>query len=440
MAAPFIPHTDDDIASMLEFLGLDTVEDLFDLVPEAVRLSRDLILEPAGTEADVWAELSGLAAANKSLISFAGAGAYDHDLAAAVRSVGGRSEFLTAYTPYQPEMAQGILQALFEFQTLISRLTSLPVSNASLYDGATACVEAVNIAVTVTGRKTVWLSGGLHPQWRETVRTFAAGTGHDIVTVPLEGAETQWPNDAIDRTEAPACIVVQYPNVLGCLENIGAAVAMAHARGALVVMAFDPLAASVLKPPGEWGIDIAVGEGQAFSAGLSFGGPYLGLFACSEALTRRAPGRLVGETIDADGARAYVTTLRTREQDIRREKASSNICTNQTLLAVVATMQLSWLGPTGLQEMAKRCVSATHGLADGLLDLPGVSLYAQAPFVRDVAVRLPISSDVAIDRLIDYGFLAGYPLSEDVLVCSATERRTEPEIIQFVAAVGEVIA
>ena len=337
----YVPHTEDEVAAMLAFLGLSSSDELFAAVPEALRLAvrprRDgsagyLDLPDGLAESDVVAEMSRLAARNSAdLVCFAGGGAYDHDVPAAVRALAFRSEFVTAYTPYQPEVAQGVLQALFEYQTMVARLAGLEVANASLYDGASAAVEAVNLAVAVTGRSEAWVSQGLNPTWRRAMRTFATGTGHDLVEPPLAGGTTAWP---LGGDAAPAAVVVQQPNYLGCLEDLSQARQVADQNGALLVVAFDPVAAGLLRPPGAFGADVVVGEGQPFGTPLSFGGPYLGLFACRLAHVRRLPGRLVGETVDTEGRRAYVTTLRTREQDIRREKASSNVCTNQTLIAV----------------------------------------------------------------------------------------------------------
>jgi len=434
------PHTDDEVAGMLADLGLASVEALFDVVPAALRLATGLDLAPGASEFDVADRLGELAAANRAadLVCFAGAGAYDHDIPAVVRRVGLRAEFVTAYTPYQPEVAQGVLQALFEYQTLVSRLTGLGVANASLYDGATACVEAVNLAVAATGRSTVWVSAGLHPAWRQVLATFAAGTGHELRTAPLSDGTTAWPAEG-----EPGAVVVAYPNHLGCLEDVGAVVADARARGALVVVAVDPVAAGLLRTAGDWGADVAVGEGQPLGTPLSFGGPYLGLFATTGEHVRRLPGRLVGQTVDAEGRRAYVTTLRTREQDIRRERASSNVCTNQTLVAVAFAIQLAWLGTAGLRELALRCARATRYLRDQVAAVAGVEPLVSAPVLRELALRLPVAADTALERMAEEGFLAGVSLAgegEDRgLLVAATERRTRAEIDAYAQALARVL-
>ena len=437
----YVPHTEADVEAMLAFMGLSSVDDLFEVVPAALRLAGGLDLAPGMSEPDVIAALEGIAARNRAvgpeLVCFAGGGAYDHEVPAAVRRVAFRSEFVTAYTPYQPEVAQGVLQALFEYQTMLCRLAGLGVANASLYDGASACVEAVNLAVAATGRPAAWVSQGVHPTWRAVVQTFAAGTGHDVVEIPLVDGTTAFPDEG-----APGAVLVQYPNHLGCLEDLAAARAVADRTGALLLVAFDPVAAGLLRSPGDWGADVAVGEGQPFGTPLSFGGPYLGLFASRLEHVRRLPGRLVGETVDADGRRAYVTTLRTREQDIRREKASSNVCTNQTLIAVACAVQLAWLGTSGLRELALRCARGTRYTREALLALDGVEPIAAAPVLREFAVRTPVAPETVVDRMAEEGFLAGIPLADEYgegLLVAVTERRTRDEIDAYAAAVERVI-
>jgi glycine dehydrogenase subunit 1 len=447
----YVPHTDDEIATMLTSIGLSSLDELFSSIPESLRLAGGLDLEPGLSEFDTLDRMEALAAANRpvgrDLVCFAGGGAYDHEIPAAVRRVAFRSEFVTAYTPYQPEVAQGVLQALFEYQTTVTRLTGMEVANASLYDGASATVEAINLAMAASrtgargrqgGRSTVWLSAGVHPNWRQVAATFAAGTGHDLVDVPLRDGLTMWPDDR----EAGA-VVVQYPNYLGCLEDLAAARAAADRAGAPLVVAVDPVAAGLLRPPGEYGADVVVGEGQPFGTPLSFGGPYLGLFACRQEHVRRLPGRLVGETVDVDGRRAYVTTLRTREQDIRREKASSNVCTNQTLIAVAFVIQLAWLGTGGLRELALRCARGTRYAREALLAIDGVApKTGHTPILREFAVDTPVPGEVVVERMAEEGFLAGVPLADEYgggLLVAVTEKRTREEIDAFAAAFEKVV-
>ncbi len=454
----YVPHTDAEIAEMLGFLGLASTDELFSVVPEALRLiatgegphgPRYLDLSDGLSEPDVAAALERLARANVScgpeLVCFAGAGAYDHEVPAAVRRLAFRSEFVTAYTPYQPEVAQGVLQLLFEYQTMIARLTGMEVANASLYDGATATVEAVNLAVAATGRSRVWMSRGVHPSWRATAHTMARGTGHVLEEIPLVDGLTNWPTG--HDHDAPGAVVVQYPNHLGCIEDVALARAVADRSDALLIVVMDPVAGGLLASPGSLGADVVVGEGQPFGTPLSFGGPYLGLFACKLDLVRRLPGRLVGETLDVEGRRSYVTTLRTREQDIRREKASSNVCTNQTLIAVVCAIQLAWLGRSGLRELALRCARATRYLREAVTNIEGIELAVGAPTLREFALRLPIEADLVVDRMAEEGFLAGVALGGDHddgaygegLLVTATERRTRNEIDAYVHALEKVI-
>jgi glycine dehydrogenase subunit 1 len=437
----FVPHTDAEVAEMLAALGLASVEQLFDVVPAALRLAGGLDMADGLAEADVAGRFDAYAAANRpvgpDLVCFAGAGAYDHDMPSVVNRLAYRSEFVTAYTPYQPEVAQGVLQALFEYQTLVCRLFGTDVANASLYDGASACVEAVNLAVAATGRPEVWISRGVHPQWRQVMATMAVGTGHRLTDIALDDGLTSWPEGG-----SPGAILVQSPNYLGGLEDVGAASELARRLGALLIVAADPVSAGLLISPGSLGADVVVGEGQPFGAPLSLGGPYLGLFACRREHVRRLPGRLVGETVDTGGRRAYVTTLRTREQDIRREKASSNVCTNQTLMAVAFLVHLAWLGTSGLRGLALRCARGTRYTREALLAIDGVEPLAAAPTLREFAVRTPLAADILVDRLADEGFLAGVALGEEYgggLLVAVTEKRTKAEIDAYVAAFEKVV-
>ena len=443
--ADYTPHTEAEIEAMLGMLGLRDLDELFAVVPEALRLG-GLDMAPGRPEPDVLARMGALAGSNRAngtdLVCFAGGGAYDHEVPPVTPALALRSEFVTSYTPYQPEVAQGVLQAVFEFQTLIARLTGLPVSNASLYDGAAALVEGLNLGVAAAGRPGVLMSSGVNPSWRSVARTMAAGTGHAIEEIPLADGVTAW-DGASER--APGVVVVAYPNYLGCLEDLGPARRLCDDTGALLVVVFDPVCAGILRSPAAWGADVAVGEGQPLGTPLSFGGPYLGLFACGDVQVRRLPGRLVGETVDAEGRRAYVTTLRAREQDIRREKATSNVCTNQTLMAVTAAVQLGWLGSSGLAEVALRSAQGARYCRQALLAVPGVEPLCTAPVVREFALRLPIPAADVAERLVEEGFLAGIPLDHTYggddrgLLVAVTERRTREEIDGFAAAFDKAV-
>jgi glycine dehydrogenase subunit 1 len=452
--ADYLPHTTEDLEEMLAFLGMDSLEQLFAHIPAAVRLTQGLDLEPGQTEPDVAEVFARYSRANKAqatnLTCFAGAGAYDHEVPAVVKMLGSRSEFVTAYTPYQPEVAQGVLQAIFEYQTLVSRLSGLPIANASLYDGATALVEALNMASGANGRSKMVISSGVHPHWRQVARTFAHGTGHDIVEVPLVNGVTNW--GSVDVSGASA-IVASYPNYLGVLEDLSVAKSLAASHDALFVLGADPVAAGVLKTAGQWGADVFVGEGQPFGTPLAFGGPYLGLFACTLDQIRRLPGRIVGETVDSNDRRSFVTTLRAREQDIRREKATSNVCTNQTLMAVTAAIQLGWLGTNGLREVATRCAQGAHFLYEEALKVDGVTAAFSQPFFREFALRLTRNATEVLSRMAGDGVLGGLAVSaltggddasldrgiDNVLLVTVTERRTREQIEHYVDVLRKAV-
>lgn len=452
--ADYLPHTADEVDEMLGFLGMESMEQLFAHIPAAVRLSGGLDLARGMSEPDVGAVFAHYTNANGAqateMTCFAGAGAYDHEIPAVVKMLSGRSEFVTAYTPYQPEVAQGVLQAIFEFQTLVARLSGLPIANASLYDGATAMVEALNMASGTTGRSKMIISSGVHPHWRAVVRTFAQGTGHEIIEVPLRDGLTDWAS--VDVTGA-AAVVAAYPNYLGVMEDMTAAKQLAQGHDALFILGADPIAAGVLKSAGQWGADVFVGEGQPFGTALSFGGPYLGLFACSTEQLRRLPGRIVGETVDSNDRRSFVTTLRAREQDIRREKATSNVCTNQTLMAVTAAIQLGWLGTYGLREVAMRCAQGAHFLYDELTAVNGVTPVSTQPFFREFALRVPKKATKVLSRLAGDGILGGLALSSliakddrsvngdsgRIILITVTERRTRREIDRYVASFRKAV-
>lgn len=445
--ADYLPHTPEEIDEMLRFLGMDTLGQLFTHIPPAVRLTQDLDLPVGMSEPDVAAIFAQYTSANRAQFSeltcYAGAGVYDHEVPAVVKMLAGRSEFVTAYTPYQPEVAQGVLQAIFEYQTLVSRLSGLPIPNASLYDAATGLVEGLNMAHGATEREKMVISAGVHPHWREVAVTFARGTGHEIVIAPLVDGITDW--GSVDASGA-AAIVAAYPNYLGLLEDMTVAKKLAVSNDALFILGADPIAAGVLKTAGQWGADIFVGEGQPFGTPLAFGGPFLGLFACTNELVRRLPGRIVGETVDSNDRRSFVTTLRAREQDIRREKATSNVCTNQTLMAVTAAIQLGWLGTQGLREVATRCAQGAHYLHDEILKIDGVERLSTQPFFREFAVRLTSNASAVLLTMANDGVLGGVAASaltmgkdvsidhdiEKVLIVTVTERRTKVEIDHYV--------
>jgi glycine dehydrogenase subunit 1 len=436
----FAPHTASEIEEMLSAIGLSSLDGLFDQIPSTVRLDGALGLPDGVSELEIVEDLRRLAARNRhldDLVCFAGAGAYDHYVPSVVWALAARSEFSTAYTPYQPELSQGVLQALFEFQSMVCELTGLEVSNASLYDGATALVEAVNMA-RIGERGRVLVSEGVDPRMVETLRTYGHGPGYEPEIFEAKDGRGGMPAVGDDV----AAVVVQHPNVLGILEPARELFAAAREGGAKAIQVFDPLSLGVLAPPGELGADIAVAEGQSLGNHLAFGGPYLGLIAARMADVRRMPGRIVGETVDVDGAPGYVLTLQAREQHIRRDKANSNICTNQTLMAIAATIYLGWLGPEGLAEVGRQCAAKATYAAAQLSALPGVSmLHPDAPFFKEFALKVPGPADRVVDGLVERGYLGGVPFpraGEDVLLVAVTERRTREQIDGLVTAMKEV--
>src|SRR6478735_2482954 len=390
--------TDADRREMLDAIGVESIDELFAAVPEGVRLGRPLDLPPGKPEQEVYARLRDLAARNTSTedeVSFLGAGMYDHYVPSLIDSILSRSEFLTPYTPYQPEISQGGLQVMFQYQTAISELTGLPVSNASVYEGPSALAAATYLAKLHNKRARFLVSAGVHPHARETLETTAAGWGTTTETIPLADGVTTVPEIGDDVS----AVLVQYPNFYGAVEDLQPLTDAAHEAGALMIVLTDPLSLGVLKPPGEFGVDVAVGEGQTLGNRLDYGGPSFGFFAAQETYLRRMPGRIAGETTDVDGRRGFVLTLQTREQHIRREKATHNICTAQALNALGGVVYLAWLGKQGFQELGELLLQRTHYAREQLAALDGVAKLHEQPVVREFAVTLDVPSVAAvIDR------------------------------------------
>jgi glycine dehydrogenase subunit 1 len=443
----YLPLTPGDRCEMLAAIGVEAIDDLFADVPGDARREALLDLPLAQGELEVERAMSRMAAKNIAAGSapfFIGGGVYRHHVPAAVDHLIQRGEFLTSYTPYQPELAQGTLQALFEFQTQVALLTGMEVANASLYDGATACAEAVAMAHRITRRGTALLSGGLHPHYREVCRTYAQFSGLQVRALdPLPGAV-----DKFNIDSNTACVVVQNPDFFGELRDCSALAARCHQAGALLVAVVTEAASlGAVKPPGEMGADIVAAEGQSFGNALNFGGPHVGLFASREQFVRQMPGRIAGQTTDADGRRGWVLTLSTREQHIRREKATSNICTNSGLCALAFTIHLALLGEAGLRRLAKLNHAAACTLADRLAALPGVSL-VNASFFNEFALRLAVPAADAVAALAEKGVLGGVPASRfyperddlaDVLLVAATETATIDDIDRYEQALAEVL-
>ena len=433
---------------MLAQIGVPSIEELFADIPARLRLSRPLALDAGLSELEVYDELRALARRNVSAedeLCFLGAGMYDHYVPALVDSILGRSEFLTPYTPYQPEVSQGGLQAMFEYQTAICELTGLPVSNASVYEGPSAVAAAgyvAKLAASDPARRRFVISRGVHPHSRETLVTLARGWGMEVAEAPLHDGVTELPPLGDDVS----AVIVQQPNFLGAVEDLEAIAGAAHAVGALSVAACDPLPLSLLRSPGECGVDIAVGEGQTLGNRLDFGGPSFGFFAATEALIRRVPGRIAGETRDLDGKRGFVLTLQTREQHIRREKATSNICTSQALNALAGVIYLSWLGRHGIVELTELMLQRTAYARDRLTALDGVAALHDQPVVREFAVTLDAPVDEVIERCVAEGVNPGYamhrdyPEHENGLLVAITEKRTRADIDRLAETLGRAVA
>lgn len=440
----YSPHTAEDREAMLRAIGVSSMEDLLAQIPA------DLQSAPGDWPAalsppELMAHARALARKNKPLACFAGAGAQDHFIPAAVKALVQRGEFLTAYTPYQAEASQGTLQAIYEFQSSVSALYGMEAANASLYDGATALAEAASVAARITGRKKILLPETLHPEWRAVLSTcFRARGETQLELIPCPSGRIEPGVVAKHLDETVAAVVVATPNFFGLLEDGPALAGLAHLKGALLVAAADPVSLGALEAPGHWGADIAVGEGQGLGNALNYGGPYLGLFACKQALMRHIPGRICGMTIDAEGRRGFVLTLQAREQHIRRERAASNICSNEALCALAATIHLALLGPEGLKEIAGLCVERAHRLAQKAGAVAGFRLRFDGPFFNEFVLECPVPAGRVRNALLKDAILAGVPLGpfnadlENCLLVCVTEQRTDEEIERFVSALGRV--
>lgn len=446
----YIPNTDDDVRVMLDAVGLDSLDRLFDMIPPEYRLDRPLAVPPALGELELSTHVSSLLDRNlggDQRPCFLGGGAYDHFIPAVVDNLAARGEFYTAYTPYQPEASQGTLQATFEYQTLITQLTGMDVSNASLYDGGSAVAEAVLMALTVTRRHgRVVVAGSLHPEARQILATYLANLEPELVTVPAAAGRVD-PNALADAvTDDTAAVVIQQPNFFGQLEDAEDLVDAAHRKGALAVVSVDPISLGLLRRPGSYGADVVVAEGQGLGNPLGFGGPYLGIMACREEYVRKMPGRIVGQTTDRHGRRCWVLTLQTREQHIRREKATSNICTNQGLLALRASIYLAALGPGGLRRAAELSTRKAHYAAERLAAVPGLSLAFPGPYFKEFVVRSaadPARVLAEVGRLGYHGGIAlgrWYPELADAVLVAVTEKRTRAEIDGLAEAYARSLA
>lgn len=448
----YLPHTPDEISVMLQTIGLKSLDELFTSIPESLRLNEPLPLPAPRSEMELRRHLRSMSRKNAhgdQWINFLGAGSYRHYIPSAVNTLISRSEFSTSYTPYQSEVSQGTLQALFEYQTMIAELFGLEISNASLYDGASATAEAVLTALRINKRKQVLVSRSLHPEYREVLNTYLQYANVQVEEIDFDPQSGQL-NDKILQeklSEETSCLVMGYPNFFGILEDLTDISTEVHQAGALMITATaEPFALSLAKEPGAYGVDIAVGEGQGFGNAMNYGGPSLGLFATRKKFVRQMPGRLVGETVDTEGRRGYVLTLSTREQHIRRERATSNICTNVSLCALAATITLSLLGKQGFSELGRSNLSRAEEAKDRLRQIPGLELaWPEASTFNEFVLRLPMDPNTILSRLTAEGIMGGvalnkwYPeLERDLLVC-VTEMNDTDELEIFSKALGKII-
>ena len=442
---PYVPHTAADTEAMLSVIGAKSIDELFREIPSNLRVAPGALnLPPALDEPRLMAHLTEIAAKNidcTKLTCFLGAGIYDRYIPSTVSAVISRGEFLTAYTPYQPEASQGYLQSIYEFQTMVSELYGMDLSNASMYDGATSMAEAAIMAHGIKGHEKIVVSDAVHPHYRQVLETYCWSIGLEVVTVPsVDGVTKDW------NAEGAACIIVQYPNFFGCIEDLAAVRKAADESGAMMIVVADPVASALLRSPGSYGADVVVGEGQPMGIAMGLGGPVVGLFSCKKEFVRHIPGRIVGKTKEAHGDRpGYVMTLRTREQDIRREKATSNICTNEALMALAATVYMIALGKNGMTQVAETSVRNTQ-YAISVLKALGCSVKFGAKVFGEFVLTLPKDATLVRDALISKGFLAGLPfgsyykgMKNDLLI-AVTEIRTKEQIDAFAAAMKEVLA
>jgi glycine dehydrogenase subunit 1 len=430
----YVPHTKDDISSMLKTIGVSSIDELFKDIPQALR-PKSFNIPPASSEFEVTQHLKKLAAKNAThLVNFVGSGFYDHFIPAAVDAIASRSEFYTAYTPYQPECSQGWLQAIYEYQTIICELTGLDVSNASLYDGGTAIYEAAMMAIRFTGRNKIIMDSGVNLIYRTMLYTYTSNLNVEFVEVPVVHGQSSREELFKHIDDKTAAVIMQNPNFFGAVDDHSDVVAEVHKHGALAIASVYPVSLGMLKPPGEAGFDIATGEGQSLGIPLSFGGPYLGFMAARIELVRQMPGRIVGATVDSEGKRGFVLTLQTREQHIRREKATSNICSNEALCALRAAVFVALLGKEGLKELAEHNFQKAEFAKDCLSRIPGVQVKRSSPTFNEFTVMLPRHADEVVYRMIDKGFACGFPLGrfykglDNYLLIAVTEKRTKEDI------------
>jgi glycine dehydrogenase subunit 1 len=444
----YVPNTENDRRQMLKQIGVESFENLIECIPESIRLKDELKFPPPLSELRLIKLLSDLSAQNKNtsqVISFLGGGAYDHFIPAVVDHIISRSEYYTAYTPYQAEASQGTLQSIYEFQSLICELTGMDVANASMYDGATVVAEAALLAHAETQKDEILVAGSLNPSYKEVLLTYCRSIKLKVKTLPSKDGLIDLERVKRNISEKVACVIVQNPNFFGLIENVEEIEALTHSMGALLVLVGDPISLGILKTPGEYNADITVGEGQALGNNLSFGGPYLGYFACKQNLVRRMPGRIVGATTDTQGRRGFVLTLQTREQHIRREKATSNICTNQALCALASCVYLSLLGKSGIKKVAELCLQKNHYAFAEITKIDGFKKRFDAPFFKEFVVETHVPPKRIIRSLIKRNLFAGIDLArfdrklKNCLLVCVTEKRTKEEIDYLVDELRKLV-
>jgi len=445
---PFIPSTEENRKQMLKAIGVSDFEELLQDIPEKLRFKGDFDLPQPLSEIEVTRLLQELAAKNKNTGThscFLGGGAYDHFIPAAVDHVISRPEFYTAYTPYQPEVSQGNLQAIYEYQTMIANLTGMEVANASLYDGASALAEAALLSANYTRKEDILISKSVHPFYREVVETYCKRSGVNLKEISIADYLTDLDQLKSMVNDNTAGLLVQNPNFFGFLENLEEMEKIIHEVKGLYTISVDPISLGILKPPGEYNADIVTGEGQSLGNHLSLGGPYLGIFAAKKSLIRKMPGRIAAVTEDKDGRRGFVLTLQTREQHIRRDRATSSICTNQQLCALAATVYMALMGKKGIPAVADLCIQKAHYLAEKLAEIKGIELLADHPFFKEFAVKIPVKADTVIDQMRKENIFAGIDLSrfdydmDNALLVAVTEKRTKEEMDRYVEVMKEIV-
>ena len=439
----YFSNSEQDIKAMLDVIGVAGLEELIPNIADDLKFKGELSIPEAKSEYETGKLLSDMASENKTYVSFLGGGAYDHYVPAAVGEILSRPEFYTSYTPYQPEVSQGTLQAMYEFQSMICELNGMDVTNASMYEAGSALAEAILLAAAHTRLKKVLIPGTLNPRYKEVVQTYVENSDIQLIEVAADGFTINAEDLSVQFTDDVAAVIVQHPNYYGFLEDMEQVTALKGTKKALIIQVYDPISLGILKTPGAFGVDIAVAEGQALGNPQNYGGPYVGLFSVNEKLVRKMPGRLAGITTDTDGKRGFVLTLQTREQHIRREKATSNICSNSGLLTISAAVYLSLLGKQGMEHVARLCVQKAHYLAERLSAIQGVSLASQAPFFKEFTIEMPKSAAEVIEQCLEHKLFAGINLAKtghpNHLLIAVTEKRTREELDAFVTLLTDIL-